>query len=47
MKVETFIEKIASKSSLSGEPYKVILPSGKIIFTRDWLYDELKNKPKQ
>ena len=25
MKVETFIEKIASKSSLSGEPYKVIL----------------------
>ena len=36
-----FIEKIASKSSLSGQPYYVILASGERIRSRTWLLTAL------
>jgi hypothetical protein len=38
-----FIEKIASQSSTSGKDYHIKLPNGKIIPTRNWLKDLLKN----
>lgn len=37
-----FIDYIASKSSMSGEPYKVKFPNGVIMPLRDVLYYELK-----
>ena len=37
-----FIKKIATKSSSSGKPYQVRLPSGETMFTGDWLKNELK-----
>lgn len=37
-----FIEKVASKSFLSGTPYKIRYPNGKVITSASWLYEELK-----
>ncbi|TGL05182.1 DUF5329 family protein [Leptospira levettii] len=37
-----FIDKIASKSFLSGSPYKIRYPNGKEITSATWLYEELK-----
>lgn len=37
-----FIEKIASKSSTTGEAYQVRLKDGKVITTEKWLKDKLK-----
>ncbi|OYZ13472.1 MAG: hypothetical protein B7Y39_17615 [Bdellovibrio sp. 28-41-41] len=37
-----FIEKIASKSSLSGKDYLIQLPDGTMLKSRDWLFDKLK-----
>lgn len=36
-----FIDKIASKSFLSGTPYKIRYPNGKEILSSVWLYEEL------
>jgi len=38
-----FIEKIASKSSLSGKPYQIRFKSGKIVNTGEWLHERLKD----
>ncbi len=38
---EDFIENLASKSSWSGKPYKVILTDGTTITANEWLTDEL------
>jgi hypothetical protein len=38
---EDFIEKAATKSSLSGEPYQVRCNGGAAVATREWLLDEL------
>ena len=45
IKVETFIDKIASESSMSGKPYKIRLKNGKVVKTKDWLYKQLKLFP--
>jgi hypothetical protein len=37
-----FIERIASKSSMSGEPYQVKLADGKLMLASQFLSDELK-----
>ncbi|MCW7460616.1 DUF5329 family protein [Leptospira limi] len=37
-----FIDKVASKSFLSGTPYKIRYPNGKEILSSSWLYEELK-----
>ncbi|MBL0955966.1 MAG: DUF5329 family protein [Leptospira sp.] len=37
-----FIDKVASKSFLSGTPYKIRYPNGKEIASATWLYEELK-----
>ncbi len=37
-----FIDYLASKSSVSGEPYKIKFPNGVIMPVRDVLYHELK-----
>jgi hypothetical protein len=37
-----FIEKIASKSSISGKNYLIQLPDGTVMKSKDWLYDKLK-----
>lgn len=42
-----FIDFVASKSYLSGEPYKMKFKTGAIINTRDMLYNELKKIEKQ
>lgn len=34
---EQFLDHIVSRSSVSGEPYEVILPDGKRMLTRDWI----------
>lgn len=47
IRVETFINKIASHSSMSGKPYQIKLPDGKVTGTGDWLKLELKKYPKQ
>lgn len=39
-----FIEKIASKSSLSGKDYLIQLPDGKTVKARDWLFEKLNMK---
>lgn len=36
-----FIEKIASKSSMSGEPYKIVYANGKSVLARDFFYEKL------
>ncbi|TGM02468.1 DUF5329 family protein [Leptospira jelokensis] len=38
-----FIEKIATKSFLSGTPYKIRYRNGKEVLSSVWLYEELKN----
>ena len=45
---DLFIEKVASKSSLSGAAYKIKLDSGEVVTTSSWLKNKLstfKNKP--
>lgn len=37
-----FIDKIASKSSLSGKDYLIQLPDGKEVKSKDWLLEKLK-----
>jgi Family of unknown function (DUF5329) len=37
-----FIERIASKSSMSGEPYRVKFSNGKQMLASQFLHDELK-----
>lgn len=37
-----FIEKIGTKSFLSGTPYKIRYANGKEMLSSDWLYEELK-----
>ena len=37
-----FIEKIASASYLTGAPYTVRMPDGKVVMSRDLLYRRLK-----
>lgn len=44
MSVETFIDKIASQSSMSGKVYQIKLPNQKPIPTKTWLYKKLKTK---
>lgn len=40
---EDFIDKIASKSSMTGTEYKIVYDNGKEITTKKFLYDKLKN----
>ena len=42
--VEMFIDKLASESSLSGKPYLIRFKDGRIVKTRDWLYELLKQR---
>ena len=42
---EMFIEKIASRSSISGKPYKIKIKTGEIVEAGDWLYERLKKFP--
>lgn len=37
-----FIERIASKSSMSGKPYQVRFPDGKMMLVEAYLFEELK-----
>tara|TARA_B110001454_G_C12723230_1_gene435973 strand:- start:8113 stop:8478 length:366 start_codon:yes stop_codon:yes gene_type:complete len=37
-----FIEKIASKSSISGQDYLIQLPNGTVVKSKNWLYEKLK-----
>ncbi|MCD6023933.1 MAG: hypothetical protein K0Q91_849 [Fibrobacteria bacterium] len=37
-----FIEKVASRSSISGKPYRVRLGNGKVVETRAWLSGMLR-----
>jgi hypothetical protein len=37
-----FIEKIASKSSMTGQAYKIVFSDGKVIPARKYFYDKLK-----
>ena len=37
-----FIEKIASKSSMTGQDYKIVFSDGKVIPARKYFYDKLK-----
>jgi len=39
--VKMFIEKIASKSSLTGKPYQIKFPDGRTTLANDWLYLQL------
>ena len=41
--VEDFINKIASKSSITGEPYYIKYPDGRMIKAADWFREKLKN----
>ncbi len=38
-----FIEKIASKSSFSGNPYKIKFNNGRVILVQPWLIKQLQN----
>jgi hypothetical protein len=38
---QDFIDKIASKSSMTGEPYKIIMKDGKEVVCRDYLNQRL------
>lgn len=42
-----FIEHVASRSSLSGRPYRVRFPDGRVRKTSDWLAEELRNLEKK
>lgn len=37
-----FIERCASGSSVSGQPYRIRLRDGRTVLARDWLWTELK-----
>lgn len=37
-----FIEKVASKSSVSGKDYLIQLPDGTVLKSKDWLFDKLR-----
>jgi len=39
--VEMFIDRIASKSSLSGKPYLIRFKDGKTVLAREWLVERL------
>lgn len=39
--VDEFIDGVASRSWLSGQPYRVRLPDGRELLARDWLRAEL------
>ena len=39
---EMFIDNIASKSSISGKPYRIKLDGGEILNAGDWLYQKLE-----
>jgi hypothetical protein len=39
---EEFVEHVASKSSISGKPYEIILPNGNKLLARDYFYELLK-----
>lgn len=43
MTIEQFIENIASKSSISGNPYQVKLADGSVVTAKEW-YSDLINK---
>lgn len=40
---ELFIEKIASKSSISGQPYQIKFQTGQTVDAGDWLRERLKD----
>ena len=40
---ELFIEKVASKSSLSGKAYQIKLKTGKVIESKQWFLNKLKH----
>lgn len=44
---EDFIERSASRSSLSGRAYKVLCPGEEVRLTSDWLKEELKRYRKK
>lgn len=44
MNVETFIDKIASQSSMSGKAYQIKFPNQKPIPSKTWMYQKLKAK---
>lgn len=39
---QDFIEKIASRSSITGQAYKIVFSDGKVIPARKYFYDKLK-----
>ena len=41
---EMFIEKIASKSSLSGKPYQIKFNDGKLVKVAEWLREKLNER---
>ncbi len=41
MTTEQFIQKIASKSSSSGDPYHIVTPDGKQVKSEDWFLEQL------
>lgn len=43
--VESFIDQIASKSSLTGEPYLIHFSSGVVMEARVWFYQQLELFP--
>ena len=45
--IQEFIEKIASKSSTTGEVYKIRLKDGTTLPTGDWLKEQLKDFPQK
>ncbi len=51
LSAENFIAKIASKSSMSGDPYMMIFPDGREVKSGDWLTEQLadirRNPPAQ
>lgn len=42
-----FIKYVASRSSLSGRPYQVRFPDGRVVKTADWLTAELRKLEKK
>lgn len=44
---DDFIDKLASKSSISHKPYYIILADGSELTSRDWLYTALNNYREQ
>lgn len=41
--LDDFIEKIASRSSASGEPYQIKLKTGEIVPAKTWMQEQAKN----